>query len=183
MPMIPDRPSFAAAARAAAVAFGMALAGSAPAAEPGGCPELSGEYENRAVEASSGEVYLSDILGIAPGVTRIVWQSRPDGMILRAPHYNLAMYELFVPWGDFPCYGTERVLSSVKSNVALAHGNEGRPIGGSIDRRIAFGKSPEGALLVRYSESGNWYTAVLWGVAVSNIGGEGWARFDPYKKR
>lgn len=181
MAMTPDRPSFATAARMAVAAFGMTLAGFATAAEPPGCPDLSGEYENRASEASGGDVYLSDLLGIAPGVTRIVFQRQPDGMILRAPHYNLQSYDLFLPWGDFPCYGTERVLGYTKSNYALNR-DEGKPMGGSSDRSVAFAKSPEGALLVRYSASGNWFTPTMWGFALSEFRGEGWARFEPYKR-
>lgn len=167
----------------AAAAFAMLLAGTVAAAEPAdGCPDVSGEYENRASQASAGEIYLSDLLGFRSGVMRVIFLRRPDGMILRAPHYDLGMYELFLPWADFWCEGDMRILQLTKSNVALVQ-HEGQPIGGSRDRRVAFAKSPEGALLVNYSTSGTWIAQAVWGVWPIPLSGAGWARFEPFKQR
>ncbi|HEX9179826.1 MAG TPA: hypothetical protein VF859_05485 [Burkholderiales bacterium] len=160
----------------------LACAGVVSAAETvAGCPDLSGEYQNRASEASAGEVYLSDLLGIRPGVTRVIFQRLPDGMILRAPQYDMGMYELFVPWSDFWCEGNERILGFDKDNEALNQ-HEGRPIGGSSSRRLAFSKAPDGALMVNYSASGNWYAPLAWGIAPGTFSGQLRARFDSYKR-
>lgn len=170
-------------ARASATALAMALAGAVAAAEPvAGCSDVSGEYENRASEASAGDVYLSDLLGIQPGVMRVIFQRQPDGMILRAPQYDMGMYELFLPWADFWCDGNERVLGYYKSHEALNQ-HEGRPIGGGSSRRLAFSRAPDGALLVNYSASGNWFTPLYWGIAPGTFGGQLRARFDPYRQK
>jgi hypothetical protein len=170
-------------ARMAAAVLCAALAGAVAAAEPAaGCPDVSGEYENRSSEASAGEVYLSDLLGIQPGVTRVIFQRQPDGMILRAPHYDLGMYELFLPWAEFWCDGNQRVLAYYKSHGVLNR-HEGKPVGGGSDRRVAFSRGPNGALLVNYSASGNWIAPVPYGYAPGTFSGQLWARFDPYKQR
>src|SRR5512134_2130420 len=128
MPLKHRRLYLAIPVEAAAAALGMALAGAVAAAEPaGGCPDVSGEYENRASEASAGQVYLSDLLGIEPGVTRIVFLPQRDGMILRAPRHDQGNYELFLPWAEFWCEGNARVLEYNKSSEALNR-HEGRPV-------------------------------------------------------
>jgi hypothetical protein len=164
----------------AAAAFG--LAGAAIAADPGGCADVTGEYENRSSDASGSEIYLSDILGIEPGVSRVIFLPRPDGMVLRAPRHDSAVYERFLPWAEFWCEGNERVLGYSRSNAVLTP-HEGKPLGGSSDRRVAFAKAGDGALLVKYSLSGSWFAPVLWGTMVSDISGGGWARFEAYKRQ
>jgi hypothetical protein len=169
-------------ARMAAAVFALALAGAAAGAEaPGGCPDMAGEYENRSSEASRGELYLSDLLGIEAGVMRIAFLRQPDGMILRAPRHHAGVYERFLPWSDFWCEGERRVFNYSKSNLVLNR-NEGQPLGGSSDRRVAFAKSPEGGLLVNYSASGSWVAPALWGFYTDVFSGQGWARFEPYKR-
>lgn len=174
--------SCASPARTSVMALLLACAGVVSAAETvAGCPDLSGEYQNRASEASAGEVYLSDLLSIRPGVTRVIFQRLPDGMILQAPQYDMGMYELFLPWSDFWCEGNERILGYSKSHEILNQ-HEGRPVGGSSDRRLAFSKAADGALLVNYSASGNWITPVLFGFAPGTFSGQLRARFDSYKR-
>ena len=171
---------------------GLLLTGSggwAAAAEPGGegalaggdCADLSGEYENRASAGSRTNTYLSNILGLSPGVTRVGLAREDAGMVVTAHLYTSGSQQMFFSWADFGCNGSSRVFHYVKSTKALSP-TEGRPLGGSLDGQIAMEKTKDGSLLVRYSWSESWVAPALWGLSLQYFQGGDWARFEPYRK-
>ncbi len=145
------------------------------------CVDLSGEYENRASAGSRSDFYLSNLLGLSPGVTRIVLTGEEAGLVLKAHLYNSGIEQMFFSWSEFNCMDSARVYRYTKSNQALSP-YEGKPVGGSVDRQLAMEKANDGSLLVRYSWSQSWIAPVWWGFWPQNFKGEDWARFQPYKK-
>jgi len=145
------------------------------------CADLSGEYENRASAGSRSNIYLSNLLGLSPGVTRVVLAGEEAGLVLTAHLYNLGTEQMFFSWADFNCNGSARVYQYQRSNQALSP-YEGKPVGGRVDGNVAMEKTKDGSLLVRYSWSQSWVAQVYWGFWPQYDAGEGWARFDPYKK-
>ena len=170
----------AAALAAAGATWGPAARAEAAAPE-GPCADLSGAYENRASSGSRGEMYLSNVLDLPAGTMRIEFSRWQEGMVLRAPLAGGGVHEMFLPWADFGCEGTARVYRFTRSNVSMQQ-HEGQPWGGSTDRQVSFEKAGDGALLVRYSASGDWPYPAAWGIAVSGYADSSWARFEPYKR-
>jgi len=145
------------------------------------CADLSGEYENRASAGSRSNIYLSNLLGLSPGVTRIVLTGEEAGLVLTAHLYNSGTEQMLFSWPDFACNGSARVYQYQRSNQALSP-YEGKPMGGRVNGNVAMEKTGDGSLLVRYSWSQSWIAPVWWGFWPQNFKGEDWARFQPYKK-